>query len=33
MPVWAYGPGSGPLEGNIDNTDIGNLLFDVVNGN
>jgi alkaline phosphatase len=32
VPVWAFGPGSGPLEGDIDNTDIGNLLFDVVNG-
>jgi alkaline phosphatase len=30
VPVYAYGPGSEPLEGNIDNTDIGNLLLDVV---
>jgi alkaline phosphatase len=33
VPVWAYGPGVGSLEGNIDNTDIGNLLFDLVDGN
>jgi alkaline phosphatase len=33
VPVFAFGPGSGPLEGDIDNTDIGNLLFDVVEGN
>lgn len=33
VPVWAYGPGSGPLEGNIDNTDVGKLLFDLVDGN
>jgi alkaline phosphatase len=32
VPVWAYGLGSGPLEGSIDNTDIGKLLFDLVNG-
>jgi alkaline phosphatase len=34
VPVWAYGPGAGTsLEGSIDNTDIGNLLFDLVEGN
>jgi len=34
VPVWAYGPGTmGPLEGSIDNTDVGNLLFDLVDGN
>ena len=33
VPVWAYGPGSEPLEGNIQNTVIGNVLFDAVNGN
>ena len=33
VPVWAFGPSPGPLEGSIDNTDIGNLLFDVVSGN
>jgi alkaline phosphatase len=33
VPVFAFGPGSGPLEASIDNTDIGKLLFDVVNGN
>ncbi|MEE9246327.1 MAG: alkaline phosphatase, partial [Gemmatimonadota bacterium] len=33
VPVWAYGPGLAPLEGNIDNTDIGNLIFDLVEGN
>ena len=33
VPVWAYGPGTAPLEGNIDNTDIGNLIFDLVEGN
>jgi alkaline phosphatase len=27
VPVFAYGPGSEELEGHIDNTDIGNLLF------
>jgi alkaline phosphatase len=30
VPVWAYGPGTGSLEGNLDNTDIGNLIFDLV---
>ena len=35
VPVWAYGPGvdGGELEGSIDNTDIGNLIFDLVEGN
>ncbi len=33
VPVWAFGPGTAPLEGNIDNTDIGNLIFDLVEGN
>jgi alkaline phosphatase len=33
VPVFAFGPGSESLEGDIDNTDIGKLLFDVVNGN
>ncbi len=33
VPVFTFGPSPGPLEGSIDNTDIGNLLFDVVNGN
>jgi alkaline phosphatase len=33
VPVFAFGPSPEPLEGSIDNTDIGNLLFDVVNGN
>ena len=33
VPVFAFGPGSGPFEGSIDNTDIGNELFDVVEGN
>jgi alkaline phosphatase len=33
IPVWAYGPGTTPLEGNIDNTDIGKLLFDLVERN
>jgi alkaline phosphatase len=30
IPVWAYGPGTGGLEGNIQNTDIGNKIFDLV---
>ncbi|MBW2542133.1 MAG: alkaline phosphatase [Deltaproteobacteria bacterium] len=30
VPVWAYGPGTGSLEGPIDNTDLGKLLFDLV---
>jgi len=30
VPVWAYGPGTGSLEGSIDNTDVGKLLFDLV---
>jgi alkaline phosphatase len=30
IPVWAYGPGTGGLEGNIENTDIGNKIFDLV---
>jgi len=31
VPVWAYGPGTGSsLEGNIDNTDVGKLLFNLV---
>ncbi|MCH8890590.1 MAG: alkaline phosphatase [Myxococcales bacterium] len=33
VPVWAFGPGLASLEGNIDNTDIGNLIFDLVEGN
>ena len=34
VPVWAYGPGTmGALEGSIDNTDVGKLLFDLVDGN
>ena len=33
VPVFAFGPGSGPFEGSIDNTDIGKELFDVVSGN
>jgi len=33
VPVWAYGPGTAPLEGNFDNTDIGKLIFDLVEGN
>jgi alkaline phosphatase len=34
IPVWAYGPGTvGELEGiNVDNTDTGKLLFDLVTG-
>jgi len=30
--VYAYGPGSEALEGDIDNTEIGIALFDAVNG-
>lgn len=30
VPVWAYGPDTGSLEGNIDNTDVGKLLFNLV---
>jgi alkaline phosphatase len=33
VPVYAFGPGSEPFEGSIDNTDIGNELFGVVSGN
>jgi alkaline phosphatase len=33
VPVFAYGPGSDGLEGNIDNTDIGKALFEAVEGN
>ena len=34
VPVFAFGPSSGEIaDGTIDNTDIGNLLFDVVEGN
>jgi alkaline phosphatase len=33
VPVFAFGPGSEPFEGSIDNTDIGNELFGVVSGN
>ena len=33
VPVWAFGPGLASLEGDIDNTDIGNLIFDLVEGN
>jgi alkaline phosphatase len=33
VPVFAFGPGSELLAGTIDNTDIGNVLFDVVNAN
>jgi alkaline phosphatase len=33
IPVWTYGPGTaGKLEGSVDNTDIGKLLFDLVTG-
>ncbi len=33
VPVWAYGPGTaGVFEGNVDNTDIGKELFDLVTG-
>ncbi len=33
IPVWAYGPGvEGPLEGNLDLTDIGKLIYDLVGG-
>ncbi len=33
VPVWAYGPGvEGPLEGSLDNTDIGKLIYDLVGG-
>ncbi len=32
VPVWAYGPGTASLEGSLDNTDIGKLLFDLVTG-
>jgi alkaline phosphatase len=33
IPVWTYGPGTaGVLEGSVDNTDIGKLLFDLVTG-
>ena len=33
VPLYSFGPGSEPLEGSVDNTVIGNLLFDVVEGN
>ncbi len=33
VPVFAFGPGSEALEGNMDNTDIGKRLFWAVNGN
>lgn len=33
VPVFAYGPGSGALEGHIDNTEVGQALFDAVDGN
>jgi len=33
VPVYAFGPGSEALEGSMDNTDIGKLLFWAVNGN
>ncbi len=33
VPVWTFGPGvEGPLEGNLDNTDIGKLIYDLVGG-
>jgi alkaline phosphatase len=33
VPVWTYGPGTaGELEGSVDNTDIGKLIFDLVTG-
>ena len=33
IPVWTYGPGTaGELEGSVDNTDIGKLIFDLVTG-
>jgi alkaline phosphatase len=32
VPVFAFGPGSDPFDGSIDNTDIGKLIFNLVSG-
>jgi alkaline phosphatase len=32
VPVWTFGPGLASLEGSVDNTEIGKLMFDLVTG-